>query len=85
MDLNLHCYCCGDPITQSRFALVQYTTGDPVDRVFVFKMDHLGRIDQQGTATMLVNRDRRLPDECGCKMANGERVKRRHCRLHAAD
>ena len=41
--MKLRCYCCGDPIGL-HFALVSMSN-EPVDRVFVLKMEHVNRCD----------------------------------------
>lgn len=44
--MKLRCYCCGESLDVSRVALVTMQYGE-VDRVFVFKPDHVERVDDE--------------------------------------
>ena len=53
--MNLRCYCCGDAIEAS-ISLVAYQ--DNVDRVFVFKPEHVERVDEAAHQMLVVPDDR---------------------------
>jgi hypothetical protein len=50
--VKLNCYCCGEPLGAA-IALVT-TSNLPVDRVFVLNPEHLERIDDESTHSVLV-------------------------------
>ena len=51
--MKLRCYCCGEEVSGGMFALVTLAMPDcPVDRVFIFLLDHVERVDSGSSLTV---------------------------------